>query len=151
MSENLTGFNIIEEIPIRWGDMDARGHVNNTLYFRYFESSRIVLFQSLEAYRELETSGIGVILAYTHCNFKAPLSYPDIIYVRAEVALIEESKVIINHNIKSKKLDRIVAEGEAHMVAYNYKKRKKAVIPDNLRKKLIYSKVNSENNLNEKK
>ncbi|KKL05024.1 hypothetical protein LCGC14_2610190 [marine sediment metagenome] len=137
MSENLTGFNIIEEIPIRWGDMDARGHVNNTLYFRYFESSRIGLFRALKFYKELEISGIGLILAYTHCNFKAPLTYPDTIYVRAEVTHIERLKVIVKHSIKSKKLNREVAEGEAHMIWYNYKERKKASIPDNLKRELI--------------
>ena len=40
MSENLNDYTVVEELPVRWGDMDARGHVNNTIYYRYFESSR---------------------------------------------------------------------------------------------------------------
>ena len=32
------------QMPIRWGDMDAMGHVNNTLYFRYLETARIAWF-----------------------------------------------------------------------------------------------------------
>ena len=37
------GLNLVHEmrIPVRWGDLDAMGHVNNTIYFRYFESLRI--------------------------------------------------------------------------------------------------------------
>ena len=34
-------------MPIRWGDMDAFGHVNNTVYFRYMEQVRISWFEQL--------------------------------------------------------------------------------------------------------
>ena len=34
-------------VPIRWGDMDAMGHVNNTVYFRYMEQTRITFFDNL--------------------------------------------------------------------------------------------------------
>jgi len=37
----------VERIPIRWGDMDAMGHVNNTVYFRYMEQARISWFDAL--------------------------------------------------------------------------------------------------------
>ncbi|MGH8708962.1 MAG: acyl-CoA thioesterase, partial [Burkholderiales bacterium] len=37
----------VERIPIRWGDMDAMGHVNNTTYFRYMEQARISWFDRL--------------------------------------------------------------------------------------------------------
>ena len=36
-----------ERIPVRWGDMDAMGHVNNTVYFRYMEQTRICWFEKL--------------------------------------------------------------------------------------------------------
>ena len=34
-------------MPIRWGDMDAFGHVNNTVYFRYMEQVRISWFEQI--------------------------------------------------------------------------------------------------------
>ena len=37
------------EIPVRWGDMDAMGHVNNTIYFRYFEIARLEWLYSVGA------------------------------------------------------------------------------------------------------
>jgi len=136
MNEKLPDYNIVEEIPVRWGDMDARGHVNNTLYFRYFESSRIALFHSLNVYEEMEASGDAPILVYTHCNFKAPVSYPDTIYVGAKITNIKESKVTIKHSMISKKLNREVAEGEALVVWYNYSNQKKAIISEKQRKRL---------------
>lgn len=36
-------------MPIRWGDMDAMGHVNNTVYFQYLEQARIEWLRRLGA------------------------------------------------------------------------------------------------------
>jgi len=137
MNEKLQDFNIVEEIPVRWGDMDARGHVNNTVYFRLFESSRIALFHSLNVYEEMEASGDAPILVYTHCNFKAPITYPDTIYVGAKITNIEDSKVRITHSMVSKNLNREIAEGEALVVWYNYRNQKKAIISEKLRKSML--------------
>jgi acyl-CoA thioester hydrolase len=62
--------------PIRWGDMDALGHVNNTVYFRYMEQARIEwLFAHAKAHGGYET-GQGPVIANASCNFLEPLVYP---------------------------------------------------------------------------
>jgi acyl-CoA thioester hydrolase len=61
-------------LPIRWGDMDAMGHVNNTLYFRYFEIARIDWLQSLGG--PPDPSGQGPVIVNAFCNFLRPLEYP---------------------------------------------------------------------------
>ena len=139
MSEKLKDFHVVLEMPVRWGDMDARGHVNNTIYYRYFESSRIALFQSLKIYEEPTTVRIGPILSFQSCYYKAPLTYPDTIYIGAKIVNIEESKIIINHSIMSKKLNRKAAEGEAHIVWFDYENQKKAIIPDDLKEEILKS------------
>lgn len=137
MCELLNDYTVIEELPVRWGDMDARGHVNNTLYYRYFESSRITLFRSLDLYEEPTEVKIGPILSFQSCSYKAPLTYPDTIYVGAKIEIIEGSKIIIKHSIVSKKRNRIVAEGEAHIIWYDYDNQKRAIISDTLKQKLL--------------
>ena len=137
MSGFLKDYTNVEEMPVRWGDMDARGHVNNTLYFRYFESSRIALFRDLNLYEEPTQVKIGPILSFQSCNYKAPLTYPDTIYVGAKIENIEGSKVIIQHSIASKKLNRIVAEGEAHLVWYDYEKQKRVIISEDINQKFM--------------
>ncbi len=139
MSENLNGYTVVEEIIIRWGDMDARGHVNNTIYYRYFESSRIALFQILDIYEQPKKVRVGPILSFQSCYYKAPLTYPDTIYVGAKITNIEGSKIFIKHALVSKKLKRMAAEGEAHIVWYDYEGLKKAIISDNLKKRLLKS------------
>ncbi|NVM43411.1 MAG: acyl-CoA thioesterase [Candidatus Lokiarchaeota archaeon] len=137
MNEILNDYTAVEEMPVRWGDMDARGHVNNTLYLRYFESSRIALFRTLNLYEEPTEVRIGPILSFQSCSYKAPLTYPDTIYVGAKIEAIEGSKIIIKHSIVSKKRNRIVAEGEAHIIWYDYDNKKRANISDPLKQKLL--------------
>jgi len=137
MSEQLKDYTIVEEIPVRWGDMDARGHVNNTLYYRYFESTRISLFQKLDIYEEPTEVRVGPILSFQSCYYKAPLVYPDILFVGAKITGIEGSKIIIKHLLYSKKLDRIAAEGEAHIIWYDYDNKKKVIISDDLKQRFL--------------
>ena len=61
-------------IPIRWGDMDAMNHLNNTLYFRYLETIRIDWFRSLG--RPLDPQGEGIVVINAFCNFYKQLEYP---------------------------------------------------------------------------
>ncbi|RZL66056.1 MAG: acyl-CoA thioesterase [Variovorax sp.] len=61
-------------IPIRWGDMDAMGHLNNGSYFRYLETARIDWFQSLGL--DPSPAGEGMVIVNAFCNFYKQLEYP---------------------------------------------------------------------------
>ena len=66
------------EIPIRWGDMDAMGHVNNTVYFRYMEQARISWMEALG----WQGGGEGMLVVNAHCTFVRQLEYPGTVLVR---------------------------------------------------------------------
>ena len=61
--------------PMRWGDMDALGHVNNTVYFRYMEQVRIEWVYALANGRGYD-DGQGPVIVNASCNFAVPLVYP---------------------------------------------------------------------------
>jgi len=66
---------------VRWGDMDALGHVNNTLFFRYMEQARSEwLHEHVEGGGH--DPGQGTVLVNASCEFLAPLLYPCTIEVR---------------------------------------------------------------------
>jgi acyl-CoA thioester hydrolase len=67
-------------IPIRWGDMDAMGHVNNTLYFRYFETVRLEWFRSLGVV--LGPQQVGPVIVNAFCNFYKQLEFPGDVLAR---------------------------------------------------------------------
>ncbi|MBT9596250.1 MAG: acyl-CoA thioesterase [Vitreoscilla sp.] len=71
-------------IPIRWGDMDAMGHVNNTIYFRYLEIVRVQWLGSLGA--TPDPSGTGPVIVNAFCNFLRQLEYPGDVLAKHYVA-----------------------------------------------------------------
>ena len=58
------------EIPVAWGDMDAFGHVNNVVYFRWFETGRIHFFGLVGILEAISSLGQGPILAEPQCRFR---------------------------------------------------------------------------------
>lgn len=71
-------------IPIRWGDMDALGHVNNTTYFRYLESGRVDWLHSLNCRMDATDEGVVVVNAF--CNFYKQLEYPGDVLLKMYVS-----------------------------------------------------------------
>ncbi|MFM7341621.1 MAG: acyl-CoA thioesterase [Betaproteobacteria bacterium] len=61
-------------LPVRWGDMDAMGHLNNTSYFRYMETIRIDWLNSFNQVPAADREGIVIVNAF--CNFYKQLEYP---------------------------------------------------------------------------
>ena len=70
--------------PMRWGDMDALGHVNNTVYFRYMEQVRIEWVYALANGRGYD-DGQGPVIVNASCNFAVPLVYPAQVEVRMHI------------------------------------------------------------------
>src|SRR5262245_30663280 len=125
MSELLTAFPIVVTIPVAWGEMDAFQHVNNSVYFRYFESARIAYFERLEFMEYMQTTGVGPILASTQCRFRIPLTYPDVVRVGAKIADIADDRFVMRYAVVSQRLQKLAAEGEGVIVSFNYRENQK--------------------------
>lgn len=65
-------------LEVRWGDVDGLHHVNNTVYFRYFEEARVRLFRCTG---EEDPAGRAMVLAHATCDFLRPLRYPALVAV----------------------------------------------------------------------
>ncbi|MDA7414868.1 acyl-CoA thioesterase [Xenophilus arseniciresistens] len=71
-------------IPIRWGDMDAMGHLNNGSYFRYMETARIDWMHAIGF--EPEPGGEGIVIVNAFCNFYRQIEYPGQVLARMYVS-----------------------------------------------------------------
>ncbi len=71
-------------IPIRWGDMDAMGHLNNASYFRYLETARIDWMYAIGCRPDPQGEGLVIINAF--CNFYKQLEYPGDVLVKTYVS-----------------------------------------------------------------
>jgi acyl-CoA thioester hydrolase len=67
-------------VPIRWGDMDAMGHVNNGSYFRYLETVRIDWMYSIGCVPD--PKGEGPVIVNAFCNFYRQLEYPGDVLIK---------------------------------------------------------------------
>ncbi|MCX5846900.1 MAG: thioesterase family protein [Deltaproteobacteria bacterium] len=137
MGNSIDGYPVVIEIPVVWGEMDAFQHVNNVVYFRYFENARIVYYEKLDVLDLMKRTTIGPILAATSCRFRMPLTYPDKVLIGAKVTNIEEDRFTMNHLAVSTRHQKVAAEGDAVVVAFNYRENKKAPIPDALRQRIL--------------
>ena len=137
MSNLLRDYPVVIEFPVAWGEMDAMGHVNNVVYFRYFESARIAYFEKMNLLGYMTETGIGPILGEISCKFKIPLSYPDRVLIGAKVVRIEEDRFIMNHLVVSIKHQKVAAEGESVLVTYNYREGKKVTVPEVVKQSIL--------------
>jgi acyl-CoA thioester hydrolase len=132
LSNLLSDFPVVVELPVVWGEMDAYGHVNNIIYFRYFECVRIAYFDRMEFMELKKDTGIGPILAEISCRYKIPLSYPDYVKVGARVPSIDSDRFEMEYKMVSKKHQSVAASGDSEIVCFNYLENKKVPLPDEL-------------------
>ena len=126
----------ILRMPIRWGDMDAMGHVNNTVYFRYLEQARMSWFEQINCVPDL-ASGQGAVIINAHCTFLRQLKYPGEIEVRTFAATPGRSSIETMHEIRRVDTpDVLAAEGGAKIVWIDYQREKSLPIPDDVRVRL---------------
>jgi acyl-CoA thioester hydrolase len=133
MNKVLAGYPVVVEGPVGWGEMDAFGHLNNIVYFRYFETARIAYFERLDVPAFLQRDPVGPILAETTCRFRAALSYPDRVSIGARVASVGEDRFVMRYAVFSHRLGRLAAEGEGTLVCFDYRQNRKAAVPEKLR------------------
>lgn len=138
MEELLRECPIVVETPIAWGEMDAFQHVNNVVYFRYFENARIVYFDKLHVMSLKEKTGIGPIMASQQCRYKMQILYPDTISVGTRIVDLEETQFTMQYVIVSQKERRVAAEGECLIVYFDYNLNKRAPVPDETRRLIQY-------------
>ena len=129
----LESFSLVIETPVAWGEMDSMGHVNNIVYFRYFESARIAYFEELGLLAHMREEGVGPILASTNCRFRRPLTYPDTVTIGTRAFDLSEDRFTMAYKVVSHTLDDVVALGDGLIVTYDYRKLAKAPIPEDIR------------------
>ena len=119
--------------PIRWGDMDAMGHVNNVTYFRYLETVRIEWMRSLGMMPNPRGEGIVIINAF--CNFLIQLEYPGDVTAKMYVANAGRSS--FDKFITLERTDQpglIHASGGATTVWIDSVRKKSVPLPDAMRR-----------------
>lgn len=118
-------------MPLRWGDMDAYGHANNTVFFRFFEEARITWLSSLELGGENEPT--GPIIIKTSATFLKELSHPATVEVKTYAGKAGTTSLDNWHTITDSDTGELYAEGYAKLVWFDRTARKSTALPERLR------------------
>ncbi|HET6882902.1 MAG TPA: thioesterase family protein [Pirellulales bacterium] len=136
IAEPLADFPVVIAWPVQWGDQDAFGHVNNTVYFRWCESARIEYLDKLGLSDLMQTEGIGPILAAISCNYRRPVTYPDQVQIGARITRIGGRSLTMEHRIYSETQRQVAADSTSTIVVYDYNRQASHAVPDDIRKKI---------------
>ncbi len=119
-------------IPIRWGDMDAMGHLNNASYFRYMETCRIDWLHSIDCVPAMADEGIVIVNAF--CNFYRQFTYPADVVARMYVS--DPARTTFETWVTMERADEpgvVCAEGGATTIWVHYASQKARTLPDWMR------------------
>jgi acyl-CoA thioester hydrolase len=125
----------VERIPLRWGDMDAMGHVNNTVYFRFMEQARISWFDRLVPEDEAWQS-MGIVIANASCNYRRAITYPGTVEVKLFVGAVGGASVATTYELRVDADPVPYADGAATVVFIDMHTQKSRRIPAEIRARL---------------
>ena len=121
-------------MSIRWGDMDAYGHVNNTVYFRYMEQARVEYLEALGI--RVMPQGSAPVIINAACTFLMPLNHPGMVEVRMFCGQPGRSSVPTHYEIRLQGDDTLYATGDAKIVWMDVATGRSVAIPEVVRAKL---------------
>lgn len=119
-------------LPIRWGDMDAMNHVNNTVYFRYMEQARIEWLESL-GYGTGQHTDEGPVIVNAGCTYLVPLVYPGNVELRMFIGHPGRSSLPTHYELRLQGNEKLYATGDAKMVWINPASGRSIPLPGNMR------------------
>ncbi len=117
----LEEFPVVVDVDVRFRDMDAFAHVDNIVYYEYFEIARVAYLDRIgmpipgPAWHDF-----GWVIGSTCCRYKAAVAYPDTLSVGTRVGALSDDRVLMEYRAVSRGLGRVAVEGEALLVAYDF-------------------------------
>ncbi|USD66931.1 acyl-CoA thioesterase [Vibrio sp. SCSIO 43136] len=127
-------FSSVTEIKVAWGEMDALNHVNNAVYFRYFETARLDYFNRIELMEEMYDTQVGPVLGATDAKYILPVTYPDTLLVGTNVIDLQDDRFTMEYQVFSQQQSKVTTVGHATVVMFDFKTKKKGLLSERLTK-----------------
>jgi acyl-CoA thioester hydrolase len=134
----LEDYPVVADIDVRFRDMDAFAHVDNVEYFQYFELARVAYLKRIgmpipgPAWHDF-----GWVIGSTCCRYRAPVTFPDTLRVGARVSAMSDDRVLMDYRVVSTKLDKVAAEGDALLVAYDFDAGRAMPVRESIREAIL--------------
>jgi acyl-CoA thioester hydrolase len=106
-------FPVIQQVL--WGEMDAFNHINNVIYFRYFETGRVRFFNQTHLWQLFIDENIRIVVGKLECNFIKEIVHPAEIEIAVAIKKIGTSSLTVHHKVSCN--GKISAQGDGIIVA----------------------------------
>lgn len=126
----------VVEIKVPWRDLDGAGHLNNAVYFSYFEQARTEWYLAVRGLGS-RVEDLDIILARTSCDFRSQATMGDVLQVLMRPGNVGTTSFGLRYEIREKSTQRLVAEGESVQVAFDYAANAKKPVPERVRAALL--------------
>jgi len=141
----MKDFNALSQLkfpyPIKqqvyWGEMDSFGHINNVIYFRYFETGRIHFFNQSDLWKDLDTDTVRIVVVKLECNFIQEIVYPNEIEIAVAIKAVGNTSLTVHQIVRDARNPAIVyAHGEGVIVGTDPQTGKSKMWSPELKEKL---------------
>jgi acyl-CoA thioester hydrolase len=130
----------VVQLDVRWGDMDALGHVNNAVYFRYMEQARIEFFEKHGI--ASDGKGHGMLLVHADCNFRRAIVYPARIELRLYCGEARRSSLpLFIEIVDARDANALYADGKSVVAWVDFAANQSQPMPDAVRARFAAAKV----------
>jgi acyl-CoA thioester hydrolase len=127
-AETRDGFRHFLEIPTRWGDNDSYGHVNNVVYYAFFDTA-VNRYLVEQGALDVGASPVFGVVVETQCRFHEPAAFPEVLEAGLRVARVGTSSVRWEIGIFRRAGARAIASGHFVHVYVDRITRRPAAIP----------------------
>ncbi len=125
-------YKVFRSIPTRWADNDAYGHVNNVVYYSWFDTA-VNAYLIEHGALDIEASGgIGLVVE-TQCQYFAPLAFPQTVEAGIRVARLGGSSVRYEIGLFAEQAPTTAAHGHFVHVYVDRRSRRPIAVPDAVR------------------
>jgi acyl-CoA thioester hydrolase len=121
----------VARIDVQWADVDRMQHVNNVVFFRWFETARTNYFDRLD-FSANAGAEVFPILVQISCDFRAQVRQPDVVHVSYATTKLGRSSVGHVYQITSEQQQAVVAEGSGTWICFDYRNQRPLPIPETL-------------------
>lgn len=133
--EQRSAYRLFRHIATRWSDNDAYGHVNNVVYYQWFDTA-VNAYLIEQGALDVETSPVIGLVVETHCNYFASLAFPEPVELGLRVARLGESSVRYEIGVFAAGVETAAAQGHFIHVYVDRASRRPAPLPERLKQAL---------------
>lgn len=123
-------------LRIDWSELDAFGHINNVMIMKYVQAARLNYIEAIGLMHLHRTQNIGFMVAETNCQFKKELHFPGNISIDTKIIFAKNTSFSLEHTLTNDN-GEIVAIAKDILVVFDFTKKEKCLIPEEIRMKIV--------------